>query len=191
MRYRVRLVAEAGPDPLTGAHLEGDEEIVEVEAASLEHARRRAPYVMTMRLRGQLLRFYDDETGEEITADREPHPFRRASFYIDSLPSIYPGITRGESWNGWAVPYFEKEVSEQIAEDYSRAAKEQGGDLADAHARYDEGNDAFLFYDPILKDEVAYPATMIEVDGEEVTVYPIGTREWTWERCQHLKELPR
>src|SRR5690606_33123365 len=86
MRYRVRLIAEAGPDPLTGEQLEGAEEVIEVEADSLEHARRRAPHAMTMRLRGQLLRFYDDETGEEITADREQRPFRRATFVIDSLP---------------------------------------------------------------------------------------------------------
>ena len=82
------------------------------------------------------------------------------------------------------MPYFEKETSERIAEDYERAAKEQGGDMAGARARYDEETDAFLLYDPIYEDEVAYPSTKIEVDGEEVTVYPIGTREWTWQEAR-------
>jgi len=181
MRYRVRLIAEAGPDPLTGEQLEGAEEVIEVEADSLEHARRRAPHAMTMRLRGQLLRFYDDETGEEITADREQRPFRRATFVIDSLPGTYRGFTRDELWNGWAVPYFEKEAALQVAKDYKWAAREGGGDMAEARASYDEGRDALLFYDPICNDEIACEAETINVDGEKVRVYPVGTREWTWE----------
>src|SRR5690606_5822335 len=103
MKYRVRLVAEAGPDPLTGEPLVGAEEVVEVEADSREHARRRAAYAMTMRLAGQLLRFYDEATGEEITSDHEPRSPRRGTFTVDGVPGVYPGITRGESWNGWAV----------------------------------------------------------------------------------------
>lgn len=181
MRYRIRLVADAGLDPVSGTLLESKEEVVEVEADSLEHARRRAPHAMTMRLSGQLLRFYDDETGEETIADHEPSPFRRASFTIDSLPATYPGITRNERWNGWAVPYFEKEAALKIAADYERVAQEEGGDVAEARAWYDEGSDAFHFYDPINDDEVTCEVVTITVAGEEVRAYPVGTREWTWE----------
>ena len=184
MRYRIRLIAEAGPDPLTGQQFEGAEEVVEVEADSLEHARQRAPHAMTMRLKGQLLRFYDDVTGEEIRADREPRPFRRATFVIDGLPGTYPGITRDERWNGWAVPYFEKEAALEVAENYERAAREGGGDTAEARARYDEGSDAFRLYDPIYEEEVVYGGISAEVSGEAMTVYPIGTREWTWEESK-------
>jgi hypothetical protein len=181
MKYRIRLIAEAGPDPLTGEPLEGCEEVVEVEADSLEHARRRAPRVMTMRLMGQLLRFYDEETGEEIESDEEPPSFRRATLVLDGLPRTYPGITRGEHWNGWAVPHFEKDVALRIAEDYEQTANELSGDMVGARARYDEEADAFVFYDPINQDEMAYYAKTIEVNGEELDAYPIGAREWTWE----------
>lgn len=181
MRYRIRLVAEPGTNSLTGNYLEGAEQVVEVEADSLQQAGQRATLAMTMRLQGQLLRFYDDETGKEIVPDHQPRSFRRGTFSIDGLPGTYPGFTRGESWNGWAVPLFAKDVALRIAEDYGHAAKEQGGDMADARARYDEEADALLFYDPIYEDEVEYPATVIEVNGERVTAYPLGSCEWTWE----------
>lgn len=73
MKYRILLVAEAGPDPLTCEHREPNEEVVEVEADSLEHAKRRAKHVMTMNLSGQLLRVYDDATGVEIISGSPSH----------------------------------------------------------------------------------------------------------------------
>src|SRR5690606_14708667 len=102
---------------------------------------------------------------------------------IAEVQGLYDGLTRGETWNGWAVPYFEKEQALRIAEDYNRLAKEGGGDMADARANHDGKTDSFVFYDPNNDDEVVYEAVTIGVEEEEVRVYPVGTREWTWEEA--------
>ena len=180
--YRVQLVCERGPEPVTGEILDRVEETIEVEASEPWDAYRKATMRMTISPSGRLLQGYDADTGEPIRPPTGREPFRRARFEIADVQGPYDGLTRGETWNGWAVPYFEKEAAHRIAEDYGRVAKERGGDMAGARARYDGEADAFLFYDPINDEEVAYDAVSVLVDGEEVPVYPIGTREWTWER---------
>ncbi len=183
--YRIRLVCERGPEPITGEVLDHGEETIEVEAPDPWKAYRKATALMSISPNGRLLSGYDADTGELIRPpDTSSESFRHSRFEIADVQGPYEGFTRGESWNGWAVPYFEREAALRIAEDYGRVAKEQGGDMADARARYDDEAEAFLFYDPIYDDEVAYEAFTISVDGEEVTVYPVGTREWTWEEVR-------
>lgn len=38
----------------------------------------------------------------------------KSKFQIDDGP-IYEGYTNGNHWNGWACPYFTREVADQIA----------------------------------------------------------------------------
>src|SRR5690606_22792119 len=134
---------------------------------------RKATMRMSINPNGRLLRGYDADTGELLQPAPSLEPFRRGRFEIADVQGPYDGFSRGETWNGWAVPYFEREAALRIAEDYGRVAEEQGGDMADAQAHYDGEADAFVFYDPINDDEMAYKAATIEVDGEEVAVYPI------------------
>ena len=180
--YRIQLVCDRGPEPITGEILEYEEEVVEVEASEPWDAYRKATLRMSISPRGRLLRGFDVDTGEPIRPPTGREPFRRGQFEIADVQGPYDGFTRGETWNGWAVPYFEKAEALRIAEDYNRVAEEVGGDMATAHAHYDKESDTFVFYDPINDDEVAYEAVMIRVADAELRVYPVGTREWTWEQ---------
>ena len=43
--------------------------------------------------------------------------FQSARFSIDSLPeTIFEGFTTGETWNGWACPYFTHKVAVTVLE---------------------------------------------------------------------------
>ena len=176
--HKVRLVCERDQDPTTGDAIEREEETFSIEAATPYEAFRRATLRMTIRPRGRLLQGYDADTGALIRPPA-PGPFRRSRFLIEDVQGPYEGYTNGETWNGWAVPYFEFEVARRVAADYVRA--EEGGDMPGASARYDEWQDAFVLNDPCYEDEAAYGALKIEVNRTEVEVYPIGAREWTWE----------
>lgn len=181
--YRVQLVCERGTEPTNGETLDREEETIEVEASEPWDAYRKATLRMTISPRGRLLTGYDADTGEPIRPPVIQKVFRRSRFEIAHVQGPYDGFTRGETWNGWAVPYFEKEVALQIAEDYNRVSKDLGGNVAGAFAQYDEEEDAFLFYDSVNEGEVYYSACIIFLRGREVTTYPIGTREWTWEEA--------
>jgi len=42
---------------------------------------------------------------------------RKAEFHFDSHPdTTFPGYTKGDTWNGWACPYFERKVAEEIVD---------------------------------------------------------------------------
>lgn len=103
----------------------------------------------------------------------------RARFELDGL-GTYGGLHRGESWNGWACPVFERDEAERIAADF----RAQGDTLpGDFEATYDANVDAFLFRHPD-GELLAFGASPIEVDGDTLSVYYIGTSYWTWETAE-------
>lgn len=67
MRYTIKIVAEAGPCPITGKPLPALQELVTVSAATPADAVRHAQVVMTIRPKGQLLHYYHGS--EEIFAN--------------------------------------------------------------------------------------------------------------------------
>lgn len=90
----------------------------------------------------------------------------------------YPGYTRGERWNGFACPYFTKEVGQQIAKD---------GSTEDYYLIFDEKKDRFVYHDcdcDQLEYEV-FEGEDIIVDGENIHVYPIGAFSWIWSDYDH------
>ena len=95
---------------------------------------------------------------------------RAARFAIESLgDEVFEGFTQGETWNGWARPYFTFKQAQRIVEAHrARGAK----------AWYDEAQYAFGF--EISPDEVdAFPGEVVE--GQ--TLYPIGAGCWIWEEA--------
>lgn len=54
----------------------------------------------------------------------------KSKFQIEEGP-IYEGYTKGNHWNGWACPYFTKEVADQIA-------REVNADAPDCTMCYDK-----------------------------------------------------
>ncbi|HIG73777.1 MAG TPA: hypothetical protein EYQ24_04125 [Bacteroidetes bacterium] len=177
--YRLRLVAEAGPDPVDGTPLGHDEETLTVEADSPWAARSRALHRMTLRPMGRVLRAYDADTGDEIVHP-PPAGFRPGRFTIDGLPGTYDGFTRGETWNGFAVPYFPLAVARRVADDY--AAQPAGLD-GQPESEYDADRDLVRLYDPSSGEWDEYGP--VEIDDRALhgprALYPVGARYWTWE----------
>jgi len=109
-------------------------------------------------------------------------PYRPAHFSIPGVQGPYAGYTDDERWNGWACPYFERTVTDRVAADF--IATGEGSEEGPNRAEYEAEQDRFLFFDPFNPDEPAkWYGTDIEVDGETVHVYPIGSWEWTWEEA--------
>ena len=101
---------------------------------------------------------------------------RKGFFSIDSLEGKkFPGYTFNQEWNGFAVPFFDKEQADKLANEL--------------HGRfiYDPPT-SYIFLDdpskekPSLNDytDGPYKASTIEtVDGKK-RVYSIGGFAWTW-----------
>jgi len=177
--YSVRLVCEAGPEPVTGEVLDRSEETITVEAPTAWDAKTRATMQMTIRPMGRVLRAFDAESGHEI-APPAPAGFRPGRFCIDGLPGTYEGFTRGETWNGFAVPYFPLAEARRVADDY--AAQPAGLDGL-TEAEYKADRDLIRLYDPSSDEWDEYGP--VEVDDETGhgprALYPVGAQYWTWE----------
>ncbi|MCS3645420.1 hypothetical protein [Salinibacter ruber] len=100
---------------------------------------------------------------------------RKAQFYLDIDPEeTFEGYTKGDTWNGWACPYFEKDVAEQVAEHYSELHRYEGEE--EYWAEYAAEKDVFAFYDTQSEEPQEFGA--VQVGGEKL--YPIGAYCWTW-----------
>lgn len=180
--YRIRLVAEAGTDPVDGTPRGRDEETLAVEGESLWAARSRSLHRMTLQPMGRLLRVYDAETGDEI-ARPQPAELRPGRFLLDGLDGVYDGFTRGETWNGFAVPYFSLAEARRVADDYAAQLPTADGQT---RAEYDAGRGVFRLYDP-SSDEWDEVAPVIVGDR---TLYCVGTHLWTWENASDEAAAP-
>ena len=102
----------------------------------------------------------------------------RARFEIDGL-GTYEGYHRGDSWNGWACPAFERAEAERIAADFHAQLTPNGL----FEAGYDTDADSFYFLDPDddpNEGPIHFAAETIDVGGVRTRVYPVGARYWTW-----------
>jgi hypothetical protein len=116
-------------------------------------------------------RFYMIDIRKEQKAVVECYPAKffdflhcdKAIFRIDDGPG-FAGYTDGASWNGWAMPYFTREIAMEVLKAYP-------GDEAD-----DE--DAYRNYQFPEEDSVIIidPET-----GKPIQVWPIGSGGWCWD----------
>ena len=174
--YDLRIVYEAGHDPVTNEPIGRDEEVVSVEGPSPWEARSRALATVTrIRPMGRLVRTYDVATGQEVKPP-SPGELRSGRFRIDGLDGTYDGFTRGEKWNGFAVPYFPLAEARRIASDFAAQPPSLDGQ---ALGEYDADRDVVRLRDPSSEDWDETPR--VEVDGRPL--YPVGARLWTWEEA--------
>ena len=172
--YDIRLVFEAGPDPVTREPLGRDEEVVAVAAGSPWEARSRALASATIRATGRVVRVYDLTTGQEI-GPPPPVGFRSGRFRVDGLDGTYDGFTRGQTWNGFAVPYFPISEARRVADDYAAQPPGDGPYTAE----YDAGRDLIRLYEPSSGEWDETPP--VEVGGH--SLYPVGAHLWAWEEA--------
>lgn len=174
--YDLRIVYESGNDPVTNEPVGRDEEVVTVEGSSPWEARSRAlATVSRVSAMGRLVRAYDIATGQEVKAP-SPGELRPGRFRIDGLDGIYDGFSRGETWNGFAVPYFPLAEARRIASDFAAQPPSLDGQ---ALGEYDADRDLVRLRDPSSDDWDETPC--IEVDGR--SLYPVGAHLWTWEEA--------
>lgn len=175
--YSVRLVCEAGPDPVSGEQYDVAEETLVVDAPTAWAARTVATKRMTIRPMGRVLCAYDAATGHEIKPPA-PQDLRPGRFQIDGLPGTYEGFTRGETWNGFAVPYFPLAEARRVADDYAAQPPSPDGQT---RSDYDADCDLIRLFDPSCGEWDEFEA--VEVEGQ--LLYPVGARSWTWQELQN------
>ena len=86
--YRIRLVAEAGLDPVDGTPRHREEQTLSLDADSPWEARCIAVRRMTLRPMGRVLNAYDADTGEEVKAPPPPG-LRPGRFVIRSARDLF------------------------------------------------------------------------------------------------------
>jgi hypothetical protein len=101
--------------------------------------------------------------------------FEKARFNIDAIPdTVFEGYSDGDTWNGFACPYFEKDVAEHVL----RASVRNGYSWT-----YDADRDAFIvrsIQDPPDYEPEEFLGQSIMVNGQKITVYGIGAYFWIW-----------
>jgi len=101
---------------------------------------------------------------------RDLAPYQAIRVTGDWLPEgeSLLAYSRGERWNGWATPVFEKAAADRLVEL--------------GLVVYAPGQDAYA--EPADEETPAevYAAQRITAGGVERTVYPIGTGYWCWEQ---------
>lgn len=99
--------------------------------------------------------------------------FQKATFILDAFEGEeFEGCTQGETWNGFACPYFPFENAQRLMSVLSSDGQT---------AFYDEKADVFVCAEEDEDEEDAYRYGAISVEGLG-KLYPIGARVWTWER---------
>lgn len=105
-------------------------------------------------------------------APRPYLPIKVAFDWMDENAS-FDAFSNGDRWNGWAMPYFTKEVGLELC-------KVMDG------LTYDERQDTFRHENDPEEAEGPdlFGSAQIIVDGKEQTLYGIGTGYWTWDKVE-------
>lgn len=102
--------------------------------------------------------------------------FTRGRFSLDALGNAeFEGFTDGQTWNGWACPYFTYDMALNVL----RASTANGYTW-----RYDEESHSFLVWhddDPENFEPDKFEESSILVDGADTIVYAVGAFSWAWE----------
>jgi len=101
---------------------------------------------------------------------------QRKIFLLDAEEDTgFEGFTDGQTWNGWACPYFDFEAAIRVLN-----ASEKNG----YRWHFDEEENVFLIRhvedaDDFEPEQVN--AVIISFEGVELTVYPVGAYSWAWQ----------
>lgn len=105
---------------------------------------------------------------------------RKATFSIDGIEGqSFTGWTTGETWNGWATPYFEFEQAEKIT---AALGKDCG--------RFDPAADAFITRESCdmgVGESETWTALSIETPDGTKKVYAIGAYGWCWQEDKETR----
>ena len=122
----------------------------------------------------------DVDMSRYTNTNTNKEPLKPAVFTIEDV-NQYDGYDEEYSWNGWACPWFTKEVGEQIASDLGGLMK------------FDANKDTFVYtypYEDGSDVEVDYfvGADIETVDGTK-HLYPIGNKSWIWDTVEEIDDI--
>lgn len=99
----------------------------------------------------------------------------KSTFFLDGDVE-FTGYHFGETWNGWAVPYFERDEADRLMDHLNEGDHMRVEFLPADGAR----ENSYVIHDLNYGEvERVWPHTINTVDGER-TVYPIGAYGWCW-----------
>lgn len=113
------------------------------------------------------------------------HPVKVTIGLGDDEDPVFDAYTQGDSWNGWAIPFFTAEEGQRIAA-WTHALAEQSPEGIET-ATWDEARRVFVLEDPQYPHATGEPIPDEDiVDGVTVedlglTLYGIGAYKWAWE----------
>jgi hypothetical protein len=93
-------------------------------------------------------------------------------FDIEGGPS-FAGWHRGDNWNGWACPYFEKAEADRVL-----AEMGNGWEVA----KFDAEKDAYVFLSEGCREDEqdVFKGEDVEINGKKMHLYPVGAYCWIW-----------
>jgi hypothetical protein len=97
---------------------------------------------------------------------------------MDSLDGQFLGYTDGDLWNGWACPYFVRDVAERVL----KASEANGYTWTFSSER-----DSFVVRNAEDPEDYApeeFQSVLISFSGQETKVYSIGAYSWIWDTCE-------
>lgn len=105
-------------------------------------------------------------------APRPYAPIKVAFDWMDQNVS-FDALSNGDRWNGWAKPYFTREVGLELCKIIPGLT-------------YDEIRDSFKHEDDdgLAEDADYFDSVQILVDGKERSLYGIGWGCWTWDEAE-------
>lgn len=107
---------------------------------------------------------------------------RPGKFEIEGSP-LFEGFTAGQTWNGWACPYFTLDNAKKVMAEF-------GGEEIPADQPfkkdadqwyYDSKKDAFRVNCDQYNDPYEMPGEDVEHNGQTIRVYAIGNGCWVWD----------
>lgn len=106
--------------------------------------------------------------------------YRKSTFSIFDLKFVQEGYTAEETWNGFAVPYFEFPQAYKIMEELNgNQLKEIGKSSEEYTSYYDEKTDTFHLLTE-YSDPEEIKGEWITIDEQKIKVYAMGNG-WVWE----------
>lgn len=88
---------------------------------------------------------------------------------------VYPCYLRGDKWNGWECPRFDRETVDRLLRECGHSSRR-------------EGHSVIIPYDG---EDAVYPRETISLDGRQIEAWAIGAGSWTWseEERQNVEHL--
>ena len=111
---------------------------------------------------------------------------RKTVFTIGEFPKAYIGYTEGNSWNGWATPYFALDEAKRVAEGFN--------ECAEYPMQYDEVYDQFYILDTETEELETWKGINVPTPEGIKHLYGIGAYSWVWDEandqdCKYLAEV--